>query len=97
MPDNQEAPLGALPPPSAVLALAAACLLEVERNIPGIIERVRLRLENEAAVNAAVRIRGPRTEPQVRAAVESALAWISVVSVVAEAERPAKRRFWGAV
>ena len=98
MTDGRDSELGALPPPSPLLALAGACLLELETDIPGLIERVRQRLENEAAITATVRLRGPRTEPQVRAAVEGALAWISMVSVLAAAQRPPKKRrlFWGA-
>jgi hypothetical protein len=96
---DKDSDLGALPPPSPLLAVVGACLLELESSLPGIIERIRTRLESEAAITATVRIRGPRTEPQVRAAVESALAWISLMSVVAETQRPAKKRrlFWGPI
>lgn len=97
MTDSKDSESGGLPSPSPLLALAGACLLELESDLPGLVDRVRQRLENEAAITATVRLRGPRTEPQVRAAVEGALAWISMVSVLAAAQRPPKRRrlFWG--
>lgn len=99
MTENKDSDSTGAPPPSPLLALAGALLLELESDVPGIIERVRQRLENEAAITATVRLRGPRTEPQVRAAVEGALAWVSMVSVLAAAQRPPRKRrlFWGAL
>lgn len=78
-------------------AVLAACLIEYESYNPGFLEGVRSRLENEANLMGAVRIRGPQTEPAIREAVKQALAWTSILSAVAEASKPAKRRrlWWG--
>lgn len=87
-----------LPPPAPIFALAAAALLEMETTNPGLIERIRVRLERDSNAVAAVRLRGPKSEPAVREAIEQALAWTGILTVIGEIETPAKRkrkRFWG--
>lgn len=85
-----------LPPPSPIFALAAAALIELEILHPGFIESTRARLERQSNVIAAVRLRGPASEPAVREAIEGALKWTAILTAIGEIEAPPKRkRSWG--
>jgi hypothetical protein len=86
-----------LPAPSATFAIIAAALIEHEKDQPGFIERVQARLQGEANIAAAVRLRGPRCEPSIRAAFEEAVAWTAALAPVAAIEAPppaARKKRW---
>lgn len=87
----------ALPAPTPQFAVIAAALIEHEKDCPGFTERVRARLESEANLSGAVRLRGPRMEPAVREAVAQGLAWVAMLTPVVELEAPppVRRRRWG--
>lgn len=81
-----------LPSPSAALCIIGAALMEFERIEPGFMERLRVRIEDEAVRTAVVRLRGPKLTPEAIRAFQEAEAWIGAACLIADATVPKKRR-----
>jgi hypothetical protein len=84
-----------MPPPSAALVVLGALILELDRQEPGMAERVRERIESEHLRSAVIRLRGPRATPEIIAAAEEAGTWAGGLTLLADVFRtrkPGKKR-----
>jgi hypothetical protein len=76
-----------MPPPSAALVVLGCLILELDKREPGLAEAIVERVESEHLRAAVIKLRGPRSTPEVMAASEEAQTWTGGISLLADAFR----------
>ncbi len=75
-------------PPTVSLAAVGALVLVLDKHLPGLAEEWRQQLESDRTRSAIIKLRGPRSAPEVVAIAEEAEAWAGSITLVADALRP---------
>lgn len=73
---------GPLPDPTFTSVALGALIIELERDFPGISERLAVRLGQEAERSKVARIGGPTIPPAARREVRAAAAWAAAIALV---------------